>query len=460
MRTDTIFDMASVSKLFTSIVVLQLVGRARSGWTRRSRPTCRSSPRTARRRSRSGRRSPTPPGCPPGCRCGARGRTRPRGCRWRSATPTSPAGTKYLYSDLNLIALGEVAHRVTGKTLDKLVADGITKALQMQDTATTRTPEEVADRRHGVPVRAAARDGLGLGRTTRTPGRWTASPGTPVCSTPPTTWRFWPRPSSAVAATGTRILQGGSVTAMITNFNQAFPGNDHGLGFELNQALVHERAVRAAHGGHTEYTGRRGDRLRLPFVRDPAHQPSSASRNWAATTGPACGRARGWRCRSASGRGTARTPGSPGPRTPRRPRWPRRSPYRPRAKLDFDMFVDTEDTDLLSLETSADGTTWTKVPFTVLDRDVIDTDGTIRARRDRHWHQVFANLAGGDRRSGGVTRRRAVSRPGRVRRRREDHEQQRCCFSTENERLNHLSPTVGDFRVGDPASVPVAVPWP
>ena len=33
------------------------------------------------------------------------------------------------------------------------------------------------------------------------------------------------------------------------------------------------------------------------------------------------------------------------------------------------MFVNTEDTDLLSLETSADGTTWTKVPFTVLDRD-------------------------------------------------------------------------------------------
>ncbi len=67
------------------------------------------------------------------------------------------------------------------------------------------------------------------------------------------------------------------------------------------------------------------------------------------------------------------------------------------AKLTFDLFVDTEDTDRLYLETSADLTTWTKVPFTVLDRgSVIDTDGTISGSGDRHWHQVFADLAPGD----------------------------------------------------------------
>ena len=59
-----------------------------------------------------------------------------------TAKPTSPAGTTYLYSDLNLISLGEVVHRVSGKTLDKLVADGITKPLQMRDTGYNPDPRK------------------------------------------------------------------------------------------------------------------------------------------------------------------------------------------------------------------------------------------------------------------------------------------------------------------------------
>ncbi len=67
--------------------------------------------------------------------------------------------------------------------------------------------------------------------------------------------------------------------------------------------------------------------------------------------------------------------------------------------------MDTEDSDLLYLETSVDGTTWTKVPFTVRDRgSVIDTDGTISGSGDRHWHQVTAELAAGERRCAGGTR--------------------------------------------------------
>jgi hypothetical protein len=67
------------------------------------------------------------------------------------------------------------------------------------------------------------------------------------------------------------------------------------------------------------------------------------------------------------------------------------------AKVSFDLFVDTEDSDLLYLESSADGTTWTKVPFTVRDRGtVIDTDGSISGSGDRHWHQVTADIGAGD----------------------------------------------------------------
>ena len=66
------------------------------------------------------------------------------------------------------------------------------------------------------------------------------------------------------------------------------------------------------------------------------------------------------------------------------------------AKLAFDLFVDTEDSDLMYLESSTDGITWSKVPFTVRDRgSVTDTDGSISGSGDRHWHQASAQLAPG-----------------------------------------------------------------
>ena len=61
---------------------------------------------------------------------------------------------------------------------------------------------------------------------------------------------------------------------MITNHNTAYPGSDHGLGFEINQkwymgGLAGPRTV-----GHTGFTG---TSLVIDFhvsvVRDPAHQP-------------------------------------------------------------------------------------------------------------------------------------------------------------------------------------------
>ena len=108
----------------------------------------------------------------------------------------NPPGSTYLYSDLNLIALGELAHRVTGKTLDKLVADGITKPLQMRDTGYNPDPKKkpriaateyqaVAAARHGVG-RGARRERL-VARRCRRPRR--------ASSAPPTTWPSWRRRS-------------------------------------------------------------------------------------------------------------------------------------------------------------------------------------------------------------------------------------------------------------------------
>jgi hypothetical protein len=68
------------------------------------------------------------------------------------------------------------------------------------------------------------------------------------------------------------------------------------------------------------------------------------------------------------------------------------------ARLGFDLFLDTEETDLLHLERSTDGgTTWEPVPFTVRDRgETLHTDGVVSGSGDRRWAQVRAELPEGD----------------------------------------------------------------
>jgi hypothetical protein len=67
-------------------------------------------------------------------------------------------------------------------------------------------------------------------------------------------------------------------------------------------------------------------------------------------------------------------------------------------RLSFDLFLDTEETDLLALETSSDGgDTWRALPFEVRDRgEVTESDGTVAGSGTRHWMQARAGLAAGE----------------------------------------------------------------
>ena len=51
-----------------------------------------------------------------------------------SEKPVSPAGTHYIYSDVNFIVLGELIRRVSGKPLELYCAENIFKPLGMKDT--------------------------------------------------------------------------------------------------------------------------------------------------------------------------------------------------------------------------------------------------------------------------------------------------------------------------------------
>jgi CubicO group peptidase (beta-lactamase class C family) len=401
MRTDTIFDLASVSKLFTSILAMQLVDKGKVGL---DDPIASYVPEFAEngKEAITVRQALThTTGLPAWLPLwSAQPDPASRMRMALTAKPSSPAGTRYLYSDLNLIALGEVAHRVSGKTLDKLVADGITKPLQMRDTGYNPDPKK-KPRIAATEFQASPPRGMVWG-SVHDENAWSldgVAGHAGVFSTADDLAILAQTFLNGGSYRGARILKESSVTAMITNFNQAFPGNDHGLGFELNQRWYMNGLSGPRTAGHTGYTGTSlvidfDSRSFAILLTNRVHP----SRNWGSNN-PA---------RRAVAQGLALALGV-GPRHGK-DAWfsgttdgatttlaTRVAVPAEGARLTFDLFVDTEATDRLYLETSTDGTTWTKVPFTVLDRgSVIETDGTISGSGDRHWHQVFADLGPGD----------------------------------------------------------------
>jgi CubicO group peptidase (beta-lactamase class C family) len=401
MRTDTIFDMASVSKLFTSIVVMQLVEKGKIGL---DTPIATYVPEFADngKAAITVRQALTHTTGLPAFLPLWKDQPTPelRLNEALTAKLVNPPGGTYLYSDLNLISLGEVAHRVTGKTLDKLVADGITKPLQMRDTGYNPDPK-LKPRIAATEYQTAPPRGMVWG-SVHDENAWSlngVAGHAGVFSTADDLAVLAQTFLNGGSYRGARILKTDSVTAMITNFNQGFPGNDHGLGFELNQRWYMGGLSGPRTAGHTGYTGTSividfDSRSFAILLTNRVHP----SRNWGSNN-PA---------RRAVVQGLALSLGV-GPQHGKDAWFSGTTDASTTtlgvkvavpaagAKVSFDLFVDTEDSDLLYLETSADGTTWTKVPFTVRDRGtVIDTDGSISGSGDRHWHQVTADLGGGD----------------------------------------------------------------
>lgn len=403
MRTDTIFDMASVSKLFTSIVVLQQVEK---GKVDLDAPIAKYVTEFAQngKEAVSVRQALTHttglPAWLPLWSTGKDPAERLQLALTAKLRPNTTPGTTYLYSDLNLIALGEVAARVSGKSLDKLVADGITKPLQLRDTGYNPDPKKkpriAATEYQSTPPR-----GMVWG-SVHDENAWSldgVAGHAGIFSTADDMAVLAQTFLNGGSYRGARILKESSVTAMVTNFTQAFPGNDHGLGFELNQRWYMGGLSGPRTAGHTGYTGTSlvidfDSRSFAILLSNRVHP----SRSWGSNN-PA---------RRAVAQGLALALGV----TPRHGKdaWfsgttdastttlaAKVAVPAEGARVAFDLFVDTEDSDLLYLESSTDGTTWTKVPFTVRDRgSVIDTDGTISGSGDRHWHQASAELGGGD----------------------------------------------------------------
>nr|WP_232285464.1 serine hydrolase domain-containing protein [Saccharomonospora marina] len=257
MRPDTIFDLASVTKLFTSIAVLQLVERDQ---VELDAPVARYLPEFGVNgkaaitvRQLLTHTSGLEPFLPlwrdwpdKASRISAVMRVRPQ----------SPPGTDYTYSDLNLITLGVLVERLTGSSLDAVIAARITGPLGMADTGFNppahKVPRIAATEFQTEPERGMLRgevhdeNAWSLGGVAGHAGIFSTASDLAVLGQ---------ALLNGGAYAGERILSEQSVRAMLTNHNDRFPGDAHGLGFELDQIWYMGGLTSPRTAGHTGYTG-------------------------------------------------------------------------------------------------------------------------------------------------------------------------------------------------------------
>ncbi|TWP51424.1 beta-lactamase family protein [Lentzea tibetensis] len=257
MAPDTIFDMASISKLFTSIAVMREV---EAGRVDIDQPVSRYLPEfgvngkadiTVKQllTHTSGLEPFIPlwklyPDVPSRIKA------------VMDVKPKSTPGTTYVYSDLNLITLGELVKRVSGKPLDVLVREGVTQPLTMKDTG-YNPPASKLDRIAATEFQSNPNRGIVRG-SVHDENAWSlggVAGHAGVFSTANDLAKLGQAVLNGGTHAGQRILSRQSVELMLTNFNHQFPDNAHGLGFELDQRWYMGQLASPGTAGHTGFTG-------------------------------------------------------------------------------------------------------------------------------------------------------------------------------------------------------------
>ncbi|MFJ8632082.1 serine hydrolase [Streptomyces sp. NPDC093568] len=405
MGEDTVFDLASVSKLFTSILAVQQIERGALGLGATVASYLPDFGRAGKQditirqllTHTSGFRAWIPLYSAP---------THEEKLEliWNEA-PLNPPGTAYLYSDLNLISLQLVLEKITGRALDTLLHDEITGPLGMRRTRYNPP----ADWKPRIAATEDARkpwSGLDRGLVWGEVHDENAFSLGGVAGHAGVFSNAWD-----LAVLGRTLLNGGSygrsrilepqsVELMFTDFNTAFPGDEHGLGFELYQHWYMGAMATPRTAGHTGFTG-------TSLVLDPTTD------SFLVVLGNSVHPVRSWRSGSAPRVATANGMARAVAVRPRygRTAWfsgmasattatlalPALDTSSAGARLRCALWWDTEpQADTLALEATTDGgTTWQPVPFTTTrhgERPQDHPAGTVTGWSGRVWHRLSAQL--------------------------------------------------------------------
>jgi CubicO group peptidase (beta-lactamase class C family) len=265
-RLDTIYDLASLSKLFTAVASMQLVEAGRLDL---SQPVAhylvgfeQNGKGTITIKQLLAHTSGLPPFIKMWEVTGAKTPAE-RVQLIYALAPTVAPGTKYVYSDLNMIVLQQIIERVSGEPLDKFVGEHVTGPLGMLDTGYNPSPAQlprVAATEyeegpfiHRGMVRGSVHDenAWSLGGVSGNAGLFSTAHDLAI---------FAQMILNGGRYGDARILKPATVLAMVSlqtaglSDEHGEPG-ERGLGFDINSEYYMGRLSALTTIGHTGYTG-------------------------------------------------------------------------------------------------------------------------------------------------------------------------------------------------------------
>ncbi|MFZ3576851.1 serine hydrolase [Virgibacillus sp. DJP39] len=257
MQKDTIFDLASLSKIFTTTAAMKLY---ELGYFELEDPVSDYIPEFAQNGKQdvtikqlmthtSGFRAWIP--------LYTVGESREDRMDYVFEYPLdTPPGTTYTYSDLNMITLGALIERISGKRLDVFVNDNLLVPLNMSDTM-YNPPKSLKNRIAATEYQPWTNRGLVWGNV-HDENAWSlsgVSGHAGVFSTADDLATLAHMFINDGKYKGKQILQPETIQLLVENQLPQFPGDEHGLGWELSQGWYMDALTVASTIGHTGYTG-------------------------------------------------------------------------------------------------------------------------------------------------------------------------------------------------------------
>ncbi|ETI68578.1 serine hydrolase domain-containing protein [Neobacillus vireti] len=258
MKEDTIFDLASISKIFTATAVMVLYEQ---GLFALDDPVAKYIPEFAA----NGKENVTirqllthTSGFVSWIPLYSQGNSRDERLQLVFRQPLkNPPGTAYEYSDLNMITLGALVERLSGKRQDVFVKEHITGPLGMKDTM-YNPPASLKKRIAATEFQATPNRGLVWGEV-HDENAWSldgVAGHAGVFSTAEDLAKLTYIFINDGKYGGKRILKPATIKLLLENQNERFPGDDHGLGWELGQGWYMDALSEGTYSfGHTGYTG-------------------------------------------------------------------------------------------------------------------------------------------------------------------------------------------------------------
>lgn len=263
--TETLYDLASISKLFTTTCVMRLVEQGRLAL---DKPVATWLPAFAA----GGKDAVTlrqllthTSGLPDYLQLWKLAPTPEARIERVLATPLINApGTTFVYSDLGLITLGHLVEHIAGSSLDRVVRSMVTDPLHLSQTM-YRPPEELKSRVAPTEDESTVGRGMVWGEV-HDENSWSlggVAGHAGIFSTAADIARFAQLYLDGGSLDGTRLLQAETVADMTRN---QIPGIEwRGLGWELNADYYMGHLASPSTYGHTGFTG-------TSLVVDPRRQ--------------------------------------------------------------------------------------------------------------------------------------------------------------------------------------------